>query len=318
MKGLEIAQDFFLNWGMPFLEKEFPELTKRIAAGRWGGSDVLGADDQISQDHNWGPQFTLLLSEDDFREFGDQLSTRMNREAPAEWRGFHVDGAGDQNVLVKCVPDWIRRDTGFSEIPRVDSDWGSIVKDRRYGGFVEARESALYYLKHGAVWLNNNQEFSRWRSVLEYYPENVWYGRLAEESFRLWQYGEYNFVHRIAKRGDPIAIPLCLGQFTEGVMRLQLLLNKDYTPYWKWLVYAFRNLPGVELYVSLLESLHTTHDVSQKVRIVQEICREIHQQMLSMGIVSGKGVHEYAELLLPLVNDHDEFTQKASWMASSG
>jgi hypothetical protein len=98
-------------------------------------------------------------------------------------------------------------------------------------------------------------------------------------------------------------------------MRIQLLLNKDYIPYWKWLTYAFRKLPGVEIYVAQLESLHATDDISQKVRIVQEICREIHQQMLSMGIVSGKGVHEYAKLLLPLVKDHDEFMQKASWMS---
>jgi hypothetical protein len=37
--------------------------------------------------------------------------------------------------------------------------------------------------------------------------------------------------------------------------------------------------------------------------------------MLSMGIVSGKGVSEYAEYLLPLLNDYDEFTQKANWMS---
>jgi hypothetical protein len=109
MKGLQIAEDFFLNWGMPFLEKEFPEVVHRITAGRFGGSDVIGADDQISRDHNWGPQFTLLLSEDDFHELGIQLSTRMNREAPTEWQGFHVDGAGDKNVIVECVPDWIRQ-----------------------------------------------------------------------------------------------------------------------------------------------------------------------------------------------------------------
>ena len=315
MKGLEIAKDYFLNWGMPFLEQEFSELTKRITVGRFSGSDVIGADDEISRDHNWGPQFTLMLSEDDFHAVGDTLSTTMNQAAPQEWLGGHVDGAGDKNVLVECVPDWIRQSTGFSKLPTVDHDWSLIVKDRAVGGFVEARESALYFLKHGAVWLDNNEEFSRWQRALDYYPENVWYGRLAEETFRLWQHGEYNFVQRVAKRGDPLAIALFLGQFTEGVMRLLLLLNKDYTPYRKWLAYAFRNLTDAGHYVAQLEAMHSATDVSQKVHLVQLISHDIHQQMLSMGIVSGRGVSEYAKCLLPLVNDHDEFTQKASWMS---
>lgn len=318
MKGLEIAKDYFLNWGKPFLEQEFPELSTRVSAGRFAGSDVIGADDEISRDHNWGPQFHLFLSQDDFDQMGAQLSTRMNQAAPKEWLGFRTAGAGDRNVLVECVPDWIQRSIGFSKPPTQDSDWALIVKDRRVGGYVEARESALYFLKHGALWLDNNQEFANWRNVLDYYPENVWYGRLAQESFRLWQYGEYNFVHRIAKRGDPLAIAFFLGEFTEGVMRLLLLLDRDYTPYGKWLTYAFRQLKDAEHYAPLLEALHATPDVAQKVELVQRICQDIHQQMLTMGITTGKGTHEYARYLLPLVNDHDEFTQKASWMATTG
>ena len=227
MKGLEIAKDFFLNWGKPFLEQEFSQLAKRVAAGRLMGSDVIGADDEMSQDHNWGPQFSLFLSEDDFSCSGEQLSERMNAEAPPQWKEYRVAGAGDKSVIVESVPRWIRQNIGFSELPLKDKDWGLIVRDRRYGGCIEARESALYFLKHGALWLDNNEEFGQWREILSYYPENVWYGRLAEESFRLWQYGEYNFIHRIAKRGDPIATSMCLGEFTEGVMRIMLLLNKD-------------------------------------------------------------------------------------------
>lgn len=315
MQGLEIAKDYFLNWGMPFLEQEFPSLTQRMTAGRFSGSDVIGADDQISRDHNWGPQFTLFLSADDFRAVGDTLATTMNQAAPKAWQGFHLAGAGDKNVFVESVPDWIQAGIGFSKVPTVDSDWGIVVKDRGAGGFVEARESALYFLKHGAVWLNHNEEFARWRRALDYYPERVWYGRLAEESFRVWQHGEYNFVQRIAKRGDPLAIALFLGQFTEGVMRLLLLLNQDYTPYRKWLAHAFRMLGDAEHYASSLEALHATPEIAQKVQLVQSISHDLHQKMLAMGIVTGNGVSEYAKYLLPLLNDHQEFTQKATWMA---
>jgi len=316
MKGLEIAKDFFLNWGKPFLEQEFPQLAKRVAAGRLMGSDVIGADDEISQDHNWGPQFSLFLSEDDFSCSGEQLSERMNAGAPTKWKDYRVAGAGDKSVIVESVPRWIRQNIGFSEPPHKDEDWGLIVRDRRYGGFIEARESALYFLKHGAIWLDNNEEFSQWRRTLRYYPENVWYGRLAEESFRLWQYGEYNFVQRIAKRSDPIAISICLGEFTEGVMRMMLLLNKDYTPYWKWLAHEFRKLECAEQYAPLLERLLAPRDTDEQVELVKQLCGDIHERILSLGIVTGKGTSPFAKYLLPLVNDHDEFTAKAAWMSS--
>lgn len=151
MKGLAIAEDFFLNWGLPFLEAEYPDLTQRVAAGRFGGSDVLGADDKISRDHNWGPQFTLFLPEEDFSTVGEALSERMNAAAPDQWKGYWVDGAGDKNVLVRSVPRWIEQAIGFAEPPQADADWSQIVKDRAVGGFVEARESSLYFLKHGGA-----------------------------------------------------------------------------------------------------------------------------------------------------------------------
>ena len=64
MKGLEIAKAFFFEWGLPFIEREFPGLKERIAVGCFGGSQALGADDLLSQDHAWGPAFHIYLEGD--------------------------------------------------------------------------------------------------------------------------------------------------------------------------------------------------------------------------------------------------------------
>jgi hypothetical protein len=98
-------------------------------------------------------------------------------------------------------------------------------------------------------------------------------------------------------------------------MRILLLMNKDYSPYWKWLAYSFCNLNDSPEYASLLESLHGTDIISNKVDIVQTICDRIDKRILSMGIITGKGVSEYAEYLLPLLNDHDELLLKAAWIS---
>ena len=42
------------------------------------------------------------------------------------------------------------------------------------------------------------------------------------------------------KRNHPVANCMALGHFSEGVMRLCMLLDDDYTPHWKWLAFEFR------------------------------------------------------------------------------
>jgi hypothetical protein len=306
MKGLGIAQDFYTEWGKDYLEKIFPELAKRVAIGRVFGSDVIGADDEISKDHNWGPQFTIFLSADDYAEQGEKLLEAMNAAAPNPWKGFRLDGAGDKSVEVASIANWIETWIGFREQPGRNEDWGIVVKERIDGGTNEARESILYFLRHAAIWYDGSGEMSRWRESLHYYPEKIWCIRLAEELFRVWQHGEYNFVQRVAKRDDPLAKTVCIGAFVDGVMRTVLLLNRDYTPYWKWLAHEFRKLEAAQPYVPLLEELASVRTSERQVEIVLKICGEIHQTMKNSGIVTEEGDNHP----FPLLHAHSALLAK--------
>jgi hypothetical protein len=64
-----------------------------------------------------------------------------------------------------------------------------------------------------------------------------------------------------------------------------------------------------------IESLHEIDVISKKVDLVQTICDKLHKKMISMGVFTGGGVSEYAEYLLPLLNDHDELISNAAWMS---
>jgi hypothetical protein len=306
MKGLEIAQNFFSDWGKNFLEKSFPELVTRVAIGRINGSDVIGADDEISKDHNWGPQFTIFLSAEDYAKHGKQLSEAMNAEAPNPWKGYRLDGAEDQSVIVESIPDWIKTWLGFSEKPSRNKDWELIVKARIDGGIHEGRESLLYFLRHGAIWYDGSGEMSGWRKALHYYPEKIWCIRLAEELFRVWQHGEYNFVQRVAKRNDLLAKDICIGEFVNGVMRTLLLLNRDYTPYWKWLAHEFRKLEAAQTYAPMLEELVSVNSTEKQVEIVLQICGDIYQRIKNDSIIIGANDNG----LLPLLNAHLELLAK--------
>jgi hypothetical protein len=289
MKGLEIARDFFFSWGYPYLIEQFPYLENKIAVGRLLGSDVLGGDDEISRDHDWGPQFALFLAADDYAAFGEQVSQAMNAAAPNPWKGYRLAGAGDKSVQVESIPDWFRKYLKIGRLPTTAGDWPAT-----------SEESTLYFLRHGEIWVDGSGELSTWRSALHEYPQEIVRKRLAEESFRIWQHGEYNFVQRMATRRDPIAIAICLGEFATGVMRMVLLMSRDFTPYWKWLAFEFRKREEAQPYVRMLEELVSIQVVERQVEIVQRVCALIHQQLLDGDWVTGKGGSPY---LLPLLND---------------
>lgn len=113
-------------------------------------------------------------------------------------------------------------------------------------------------------------------------------------------------MQRMTGRCDPLAIQVCLGEFTTGVMRLWLLLSGDYAPYWKWLTHEFRKLPDSMQVEPSLVQLTTSHSIEEQAELITEICRITHERLLTSGLVTGKGISPYAQYLLPLLNDHEE------------
>jgi len=250
---------------------------------------VLGGDDEISHDHDWGPQFDLFLSANDYAEFGVQVSRAMNSAAPNPWKGYRLAGAGDKSVVVESIPEWFSKYLKLARLPLAAADWPP-----------SSVESGLYFLRHGEIWMDGTGEMSKWRSALHEYPDEILRTRLAEECFRIWQHGEYNFVQRMARRRDPIAIAVCLGEFVTGVMRIVLLMSRDFTPYWKWLAFEFRKRSDAQPYVKMLEDLVSIRLIERQVEIVQSVCAMVHQQLMDGGWVTGTGGNPY---LLPLLND---------------
>ena len=90
MNGLELSKAFYEQFGAPMLHEQFPDEERCIAVGLLGsGSECLGFDDEISQDHDFEPGFCLLLPGEDVidRRTAFQLE-RAYAKLPKEFMGF--------------------------------------------------------------------------------------------------------------------------------------------------------------------------------------------------------------------------------------
>lgn len=277
--GLEMARSYFTEWGLPFLQHHFPSISERVAAGIWRGSQIFGADDELSTDHGWGATFTLVLAESDFQSNADRLEQALQKNAPPAWKGFPTPS--DAEIIVTSIDRFFQEHVGFSQPPEDSSQWLEGFHFR-FG----TRETELYLIRHGHLFYDPLGEFTARRNLFVKYPRDIRYRRINQEILNVWHYGQYNFIDRLSRRNDPVANCMALGHFSEGVMRLCMLFDDDYTPYWKWLAFEFRKHSAAQSLDPMLRRLATSTDIAQQVGLINEICDFIHKLLQTHQLAS--------------------------------
>lgn len=194
------------------------------AAGRLGqGSDVLGVDDELSQDHDWGCRLTVLVD----GGVAD-LRDRLERELPETFGGHPVrfptswKGEGHQ-VWVDTVEGFARHHLGA--IPEDPIGW-----------LLLTGQSVLEVVA-GPVFHDDTGELTALRSRLSWYPEEVEQYVVASQWKRIDQ--ELPFVGRTRDRGDELGSRVIVNRLARDVMHLTLLLERQWSPYSKWLGTAY-------------------------------------------------------------------------------
>ena len=232
--GADVARLFHAEAVAPILAGEFPGL--RYAAGRLGsGSDVLGLDDAMSRDHDWGCRLTLLMDQADAATV-PAVRDRLAAQLPDSWRGRPVrfattwDGSEVHRVEAATVRDFARSRLGADPLAGLTAvDWLMLTGQ----GVLEVTA--------GPVFTDRTTELSRIREVLRWYPAEVDRYLLAAGwllvSFRLPMHG------RAADRGDEAGARVIAGAITGSLLRLALLVHRRWAPYEKWLGTAVRELP---------------------------------------------------------------------------
>jgi hypothetical protein len=282
MKGLTLCEAYFRAHGAPMLKDRFPETCGRIAAGLAGpGSECFGFDDELSRDHDWGPSFCLWLTDADAEAIGERLAEEYDR-LPRAFMGFgpRQASAGEEHRVGPCRTwDFYQPYLGLRALPQTPSQW------------LRISEESLAACTNGGVWTDPLGEFTTIReALLAYYPEDVRLKKIASRCITISQAGQYNFS-RSTKRGDLFAARVCETQFCSDVISFVFLLNRRYTPYFKWAFQALGDLPllGARM-SSRLGTLLSAEAPSEREQSMQSICEELVAELIREGLTDSTSI----------------------------
>ena len=250
MNGLELSRAFYESYGAPLLHEQFPEQEGLVAVGLLGsGSECLGFDDEVSQDHDFEPGFCLLLPGEDVIDRRTAfLLERAYAKLPKEFMGFKRSAVAPVGGARHGV---LRTADFFTE--KVGAPDGILTMDQ----WLKLPQQALLEATAGEIFRDDFGEVTTIRTALTAMPEDVRRKRLAGHLLVMAQAGQYNYL-RCLKHGEPAAGQLAVNEFVKSCIEVVFLLNKAYAPYYKWSFRALRRLPRLSLTAETLEYLLTT------------------------------------------------------------
>ena len=296
IKGLDLSESFFNECALPLLREHYPDLQYSAGLIGWG-SDVLGYDDAVSADHNWGPRFYLFLRDEDESK-KQELHDMFAENLPYEHRGYSVNFAAGDGVShmkpisegkVKPLVDILTVDEylagwylGISDPASLtDLDWLTLSEHRLLG------------VTSGKIF-KDDLGFKDRLEMLSFYPENVRLYLIASN----WTIisGEQAFVKRCADVGDNIGSALVCGRIAERLMRLAFLYCKKYAPYSKWFGTAFSELPiSAELKDALAKAVMASDIETREDEIIraQLLTADLHNKANITDAVNVKVDNNY-------------------------
>ena len=287
MNGSELAKAYYDAYGQAMLA-EFPDLVKKVAAGLAGsGSECLGYDDDVSQDHDFEPGFCLFACID---EKGDGTERSLSRreafalerayaKLPKEFEGFRrplMSPVGGNRRGVVDLAEFLRNTTGTPDGQLSLEDWLRIP------------EQSLLEVTGGQIWADPGRIFTPIRERLAYLPEDVRRKKLAGCLLLMAQAGQYNYTRTI-RHGETGAAQLACFTFAENAIHAAHLLERRYMPYYKW---SFRSLRSMgPFYAELADDLeglissgNDPETAESKYFVIEDVAARIIDKLMDGGL----------------------------------
>ena len=244
MQGIELSRRFYGDIVQPWLKRAAPDLPHAAALIGYG-SELLGLDDEMSKDHNWGPRVHLFLSPEDFDAHAQRLVDAFLTIVPDQFLGEPIGmrnrphppaggrwavGAPGHGLEIHTIEARLAGGLALESVDAIDSlQWLGLSEQR------------LLAFTAGGVFHDDGERLGRVRAALEYFPRDVWLYKIACQWRRISE--EQAFVGRAGMVGDDLGSRVIASRLARDVMRMGFLLERRYAPYSKWFGSAFTRLP---------------------------------------------------------------------------
>ena len=222
MKGLELSEKFYYEYGEKMIKENFAGIEKYLAFGLVGsGSECFGYDDEISQDHDFEPGFCIFIPDESIIDSRTEFQLeRAYAKLPKEFMGYKrspLNPVGGNRHGVIRIEKFFEAKTGDAnaDIPTV-------------GWFCISEQFPLE-ATNGKIFCDNFGLMTRLREKIAYMPEDVRLKKLAGNILIMAQSGQYNYA-RCIKRGETAAAQLAVTEFVNTTLKVIFLLNKKYMP----------------------------------------------------------------------------------------
>ena len=260
------------------MERVCPQLLDQAACGRFGlGSECLGLDDAISQDHHWGPRVDIMLPEKVFQQEAQDLFARVSREFPEDFRGYKLEAGhvGSAGLSPEGMDSFLMRSVGRTTAPKTAQDW------------LDIPEEDIVHVINGEVWHDGLGEFTSLRQAFQaYYPDSVWKRRIAHWCRYGSGMGLYEMHRAILRENFPFAF-MALGRTIKLTLELTFLLNRTYFPYDKWLYTLFQKLPRLapDLDPLISEAIEPETPWRQRIELFENMHELLDADMVAQGLI---------------------------------
>lgn len=232
VSGRELSRRFYQEHVRPRIEPQLGDVP-HAAAMIGDGSDVLGFDDDVSPDHDFGPRVQIVLPPDvDARPVLAALGTLPGRYAglPVSFTSASsFDGWAAGAPAVTSAGALFGARLGFDPAEGITlADW------------LTTPTQLLATVTAGPVFRDPAHLLTDRRAAVRWYPDDLWRYVLAAGWLRVDQEGP--FVGRTGGGGDDLGSAILTARLVRDHVKLAFLVERRWAPYSKWLGRAFSEL----------------------------------------------------------------------------
>jgi hypothetical protein len=327
--GLKISQQFYEKIVAPIIQQDFPNLVYS-AALIGPGSEVLGFDTALSTDHDWRPRVFIFLSTKDSVEYCEQVEETIRKNIPQTFMDYPTSVARSDNLcsrFVYSLNEWVEKYLGLNLEKKIGVvDW------------LTSHEHHLRSFVEGEIFYDKLNELTDLRTLLSYYPHDIWLYQMASEWIKISQ--EQAFIGRTGDVGDDLGSRLITSRIVHSIMRICFYLEKTYIPYSKWFGVGFGKLKCATVLRPLLEkvmssntwkerelALAPVYEIIIKIQNEFKVTNPINTNMRSYfnrpymvidsdDIVSGlrSSIQDEKLKSLPLIGSVNQFTESVDFV----